>query len=47
MKKKAYPPSISHDTLTVARLKRDPEFAVEYLKVLLRGGDSDIILAIS
>ena len=35
MKKKVYPPSISHDELMLARLKRDPEFAVEYLKVAL------------
>lgn len=35
MKKKTHPRSISHDTLMVARLREDPEFAVEYLKVAL------------
>ncbi|MFZ5930938.1 MAG: addiction module antidote protein [Pseudomonadota bacterium] len=35
MKKKSYPPSISHDKLVIAHLRDDPEFAVEYLKVAL------------
>ena len=35
MKKKTHSRSISHDTLMVAHLRDDPEFAVEYLKVAL------------
>lgn len=35
MKKNLHPVSVSHDKLMVARLQRDPEFAVEYLKVAI------------
>ena len=35
MKNKSYPPSVSHDDLVISRLKRDPNFALEYLKVAL------------
>ena len=35
MKNKSYPPSVSHDDLIIVRLKRDPNFALEYLKVAL------------
>jgi len=35
MKKKPSSRKVSHDALMLARLKRDPEFAVEYLKAAL------------
>lgn len=35
MKTKSTTTSVSHDELVIARLKRNPEFAVEYLKVAL------------
>ena len=33
--KKIHPPSVPHSVCLAARLKRDPEFAVEYLKVAI------------
>jgi probable addiction module antidote protein len=32
---KSHPPGVSHDRLVVERLKRDPEFAAQYLKIAM------------
>ncbi len=39
--------SISHDDATTAELKRDPEFAAEYLKAVLEDGDDPGVLLIA
>ena len=44
MKRKA---SISHDESIVAELRRDPEFAVEYLKAALDDSDEPQVLLIA
>ncbi|MBL8829271.1 MAG: putative addiction module antidote protein [Planctomycetaceae bacterium] len=35
MKKRNAPATVSHDERVIARLKRDPEFAVEYLRAAI------------
>ena len=44
MKRKA---SISHDDAMVRRLRKDPEFAVEYLKAALEDEDEPRVLLIA
>ena len=44
MKRKA---SISHDRAIVAELRKDPDFAAEYLKAALRDSDEPRVLLIA
>jgi probable addiction module antidote protein len=44
MKRKA---STSHDNAIVRRLRKDPEFAAEYLKAALEDGDEPRVLLIA
>lgn len=50
MKKKQNVPSIAHNVCLAERLKRDPEFAVQYLKIALEeAGDEegrDVLLSV-
>lgn len=39
--------SVSHDETTVRRLRRDPEFAAEYLKAALEDEDEPRVLLIA
>ena len=40
-------PSISHDNVIVRRLRKDPEFAAEYLKAALEDEDEPRVLLIA
>jgi probable addiction module antidote protein len=42
MKNKVHPPSVPYEPLLLERLKRDPEFAVEYLKVALEEATDEV-----
>ena len=44
MKRKA---SVSHDEVIVRRLRRDPDFAAEYLKAVLEDEDEPLVLLIA
>jgi probable addiction module antidote protein len=47
MKPKAYPAKVSHDQTVLDRLRKDPHFAVEYLKAALEDEDEPQVLLIA
>ncbi|MGA2233339.1 MAG: addiction module antidote protein [Tepidisphaeraceae bacterium] len=47
MKPKAYPAKVSHDQAVLDRLRKDPHFAVEYLKAALEDEDEPQVLLIA
>ena len=42
MKKKLHPSSVPHSKLIIENLKRDPKFAVEYLKVAIEEATDEV-----